>query len=67
MQDINRDELMSKGGSIYKLVIVAAMRAGELSDGAAKLVDMPADAKFSNIALKEIAEGKISYKIKEKK
>lgn len=67
MIDIDREELLNKTGSIYKLVIVTAMRASELGDGAAKLVEAPSDIKVANIAMKEIAEGKISYKIKEKK
>ena len=61
------DKLIKKTGSVYKLSLLAAMRAIELSEGAAKLVDAPADEKFANIALKEILEGKISCKVKEKK
>jgi len=67
MKDVAIDYLLNKTGSLYKLVVLAAMRAGELSDGAANLVGEKADAKPVNVAIKEIAEGKISYKIKEKK
>ena len=67
MQEIDREELINKTGSIYKLVTMAAMRAAELSDGAARLVEVGQDVKVGNIALKEIAAGKISYKIREKK
>ena len=64
MRDISLDELLKKTGSMYKLVILAARRAIELGDGAAKLVDTPQDTKIGDIALIEIAEGKISYKVK---
>lgn len=56
--------LYNKTGSAYKLVILAARRAIELSDGAAKLIDCAADEKVTNIAINEILEGKISYKVK---
>ena len=67
MQDLPVDSLLNKVGSAYKLVILASRRAIELSEGATKLVEAPLDAHVTNIALKEILEGKISYKIKEKK
>lgn len=67
MQDIDRDHLLDKTGSVYKLVVLAALRAIEISDGAAKLVDAPTEVKPVNLALKEILEGKITYKEKEKK
>lgn len=64
--DIPIDELINKTGSVYKLVVLAARRAIELGDGAAKLVDAPLDAKVSTIALKEILEDKITIKDKDK-
>lgn len=69
MQDKNMaiDSLINKTGSLYKLVTLASLRAVELSDGAPNLIGAKADAKPVNVALKEIADGKISYKIKEKK
>ena len=69
MQDKNLaiDSLINKTGSLYKLVMLTSLRAIELSDGAPNLVGEKPDAKPVNIALKEIAEGKISYKVKEKK
>lgn len=66
MQNIPIDELLKKTGSIYKLAILASRRAIELNEGSAKLIDVNPDSKISYIALKEILEGKISYKIKEK-
>ena len=56
--------LVNMTGSTYKLVILAARRAIELSEGAARLVDMPADTKVTNIAVEEIAQGKVSFKVK---
>ena len=67
MQDLPIDELVRKTGSVYKLVILAARRAIELGDGAAKLVDAVPGTKISSIALKEIWEGRITHKIKEGK
>jgi len=67
MQDIAIDSLLGKTGSMYKLVILAALRAIDLSEGAAKLVDASPDSKATNIALKEIIEGKILYKVKGEK
>lgn len=61
------DKLINKVGSLYKLVTLASLRAVELSDGAANLVGEKQEAKPVNVALKEIAEGKVSYKAKEKK
>lgn len=61
------DKLMDKIHSIYKLVILSSRRTIELADGAQKLVNAPADAKPSEIAIEEIIEGKISYKVKEGK
>ena len=65
MQSIGIDKLIDKVGSAYKLVIMTARRAIELSEGAAKLVDVPLDQKTINTALQEIIEGKVTYKIKE--
>ena len=67
MQNIDIEKLLNKTGSLYKLVVLTAMRAVELSDGAANLVGDKPEGKTINTALKEIAEGKIEYKVKEKK
>jgi len=68
MQEMAIDQLMNKTGSIYKLVVLASRRALELSDNAnAKLIETESGAKPADIALREILEGKISYKIKEGK
>ena len=65
MQSPAIDKLLDKTHSIYKLVIIASRRTIELSDGAQKLVDSPVDTKPANVAMREIMEDKISYKVKE--
>lgn len=67
MQDPDMQNLLNKVGSLYKLVNLTAVRAVELSEGAANLVGEKPEAKLINTALKEISEGKINYKAKEKK
>jgi DNA-directed RNA polymerase omega subunit len=67
MYDIPVDELVKKTGSLYKLVLLSAMRAIELSEGATKLVDASVDTKMPTIALREIMQGKVTFKLKEKK
>ncbi|RPI98152.1 MAG: DNA-directed RNA polymerase subunit omega [Spirochaetales bacterium] len=64
--DIAVDQLINKVGSLYKLVVLASRRAIELGEGAAKLVDVAKDVKPFNVALKEILDGKITYKAMEK-
>jgi len=48
---------------MYKLVILASMRALELNAGATHLAEVETD-KVAQIALKEIEDEKISYKNK---
>ena len=67
MQYIPIQDLISKTGSVYKLAVLASRRAVELGEGAAKLVEAPPETKVTTLALKEIMEGKISYKVKEEK
>lgn len=67
MQDPAIDKLLDKTHSIYKLIILASRRTIELADGGQKLVDAPPDAKPASIAMKEILENKIEYKVKEGK
>ena len=61
------EKLYEKTGSMYKLVILAAKRAVELSEGAPKLTEGGAKEKPSLAALREISEGKVSWKLKKKK
>ncbi len=59
------ERLLEKAGpSKYKLVILAARRALELSEGSPRLVDADQKTKPSIVALREIADGKVFYKIK---
>ena len=61
------EKLMEKTQSVYKLVILAARRALELSEGFPKLVEGGAKDKPAITALREIAEGKVSLRAKKKK
>jgi len=58
---ITIEELYDKTGSLYKLVILASKRAVELNDVAAQLTEYEKD-NISETTLKEIMEGKVSYK-----
>ena len=51
-----------KNPSIYKIVLTAAARANELTQGAQPLVPAKAQSdKVSGVALAEIAAGKVRY------
>ncbi|MEA3369053.1 MAG: DNA-directed RNA polymerase subunit omega [Candidatus Ratteibacteria bacterium] len=52
------EDLFKKVDSIFKLTVLAARRAQQLNDGAAKLVESDA-SKISTVALEEIMQGKI--------
>ncbi len=56
------DLLPRAGGSIYKLILVAARRATELADGLPRLIDFPSSEKVTTIAFEEIKEGKVQIK-----
>lgn len=58
------EKLLGKTQSIYKLVILGAKRALELSEGSPKLVEAGAKEKPAITALREIAEGKVSVRLK---
>jgi len=67
MAYISMEKLMKKNqGSLYKLVVLASRRALELGSGSQKLVEVPPNTKLTTIALKEIREDKVSYKLKKK-
>ena len=63
MDVVERDELLKKVGSLYKLCNLAAIRAMELNSGMKKLVDAGPNEKLTTIAIREIAEGKVKLKI----
>ena len=56
------DFLPKSGGSVYRLIRMAAKRAMELSEGKPKLITHPATDKYTTIALEEIAQGKVTLK-----
>ena len=55
------DELVKQCGSIYKLVVISAKRAKELSEGAPKVVGTDIK-KVTSLALEEIRQGKVLCK-----
>ncbi len=61
MAQLPIEELLKRCGSVYRLVILAAKRAKELSDGAPPLVETER-RKVTSIALEEILQGKVLYK-----
>ena len=64
---IHAEKLLEKAGSVYKLVIIAAKRALELSEGSPKLVPAGAKEKPALVALREISEGKVEVRVKKGK
>lgn len=63
MSYMPREKVFKDGDSIYKLTLIAARRAIELNNGAKKLIETDSK-KFSTIALEEIGQGKVTYKVK---
>ena len=63
---VPREKLLDKIGSVFKLVNVAARRAMQLSEGEPPLVEVDPKKKPALVALKEIAEGKIGFRLKSK-
>ena len=63
MEIVERDKLIEKVGSIYKLCNLAAMRAMELNGGMKKLVDAEPNEKVTTVAIKEIAEDFVSASV----
>ena len=61
---IDVEKLLEKTGSVYKLVIIAAKRALELSEGSPRLVEAGAKEKPVLVALREIAAGKVGLRLK---
>jgi len=57
------EDLLGRADSIYKLVLLAARRAIEISETGQKLVDVSPRMKASTVALEEIKAGKVSYRI----
>ena len=53
------DLLPKAGGSVYKLVRMAAHRAIELADGNPRMINVPDSEKTSTVALEEIRAAKV--------
>lgn len=64
MAQVPIENLLGRCGSIYKLMILAARRAKELTEGSQPLVSMP-HRKATSIALEEILQGKVLYQTEE--
>ena len=61
MAQVPIEDLLKRCGSIYRLVILAAKRAKELSEGSPPLVETH-QRKATSVALEEILQGKVLYK-----
>ncbi|MCG2704853.1 MAG: DNA-directed RNA polymerase subunit omega [Candidatus Omnitrophica bacterium] len=59
------EDLLKKVDSIYRLVLMASRRAVEISDTGQKLVDISPRLKATTVALEEVRQGKISYRVPE--
>lgn len=55
--------LKNSGDSIYKLVVLASLRAFEIAEGKPALVEKASSDKPGSIALEEIAQGKIKLRL----
>ena len=64
MAQVAIEDLLKRCGSVYRLVILAAKRAKEVAEGAPTLVETP-QRKVTSIALEEILQGKVLYKVGE--
>jgi DNA-directed RNA polymerase omega subunit len=62
--DISTEQLLPRGGSLYKLVTTASLRAQELGGGATPLVAEVSD-KPAVTALLEILHGKVTARVKD--
>ncbi len=62
MSYMPREKIFKNGDSIYKVTLIAAKRAIELSNGAQQLVETKLK-KCSMIALEEISQGKVKCKV----
>lgn len=61
MAQVAIEELLRRCNSVYKLVLLAAKRAKEISEGSPALVDTM-HRKVTSIALDEILQGRVLYK-----
>ena len=61
MSDISVEDLKDKADSLYRLVIVAARRANQLTKTESRGLMGGRSEKPTMIALREIKEGKLGY------
>ena len=66
MIGVGIDKLVKSTDSVFKLAVLAAKRAQELSRGSNKLVEASLTTKCTTIALQEIVQNKITYKSRDK-
>nr|MBP3724461.1 DNA-directed RNA polymerase subunit omega [Campylobacter sp.] len=59
-EEIITKALAQVGDDRYKLTLMVAKRAEQLSSGAQPLIENTSKMKYSDIAIMEIAEGKIT-------
>ena len=63
--DVPLEKLLEKVDNKYKVVMIAALRARQLNDGARPLVKM--EGKYSALALRELLDEKLLIKDLQKK
>ncbi|MBU4304685.1 MAG: DNA-directed RNA polymerase subunit omega [Candidatus Omnitrophica bacterium] len=63
MIEVPMEDLLKKTGSIFKLVNLAAKRTKDLNEGFKPRLATSGNKKNAAIALQEISEGKIKFKI----
>ena len=61
MAQVPIEELLKRCSSVYRLGILAARRAKEITEGSPSLVE-PRYSKVTSVALDEILQGKVLYK-----
>ena len=62
MAQVAIEELLRQCNSVYKLVLLAAKRAKEVSEGSPALIDTH-HRKVTSVALEEILQGRVLYKV----
>ncbi|MFH1458979.1 MAG: DNA-directed RNA polymerase subunit omega [Candidatus Omnitrophota bacterium] len=63
MIEIPIEDMLSRTGSIFKLVNLASKRTAELTEGYAQKIETPGIKRKAIIALHEISNGKIQFTI----
>jgi len=63
MEEVDIQNLVIKVGSVFKLCNLAAARATEINSGMKRLVDADPNEKVTTVAIREIANDKVSFKL----